>query len=239
MAHTDLSWQTTRPAEGFYASEVQLADRWPIRTFMPFGYEPNYPYPLLVFFHGQGDDEEQVLRLAPRLSRRNYICISLRGPDRLGLRQDGRAAYGWGQDGQCDGPIEDYVLRAVEQTRRSYHVHSERVYLAGVWEGATLAYRLGLSFPERFAGIISLNGQMPRRGCPLLRLNELRALKVFIGHGIANSIVPLTLARQDSRLLYTAGLSVHLQSYATTNRIHPDMLRDVNRWVMGHVNGDA
>ena len=239
MAHTDLFWQPTRPAEGFYASEVQLADRWPIRTFLPFGYEPNYPYPLLVFFHGHGDDEEQVLRLAPRLSRRNYICISLRGPDRLGLRQDGRVSFGWGQDGQCDGPIEDYVLRAVEQTRRSYHVHSERVYLAGVWEGATLAYRLGLSFPERFAGIISLNGQMPKRGCPLVRLNELRSLKVFIGHGIANSIVPLTLARQDSRLLYTAGLSVHLQSYATTNRIHPDMLRDVNRWVMGHVNGDA
>jgi phospholipase/carboxylesterase len=239
MAHTDLSWRSLRPTEGFYTSEVQLEDRWPVRTFLPIGYEPNYPYPLLVFFHGQGGDEEQVLRLAPRLSRRNYICISLRGPDRLGRGEDGRAAYGWGQDGQCDAPIEDYVLRAVEQTRRIYHVHSERVYLAGFSEGATLAYRLGLSFPERFAGIISLNGTMPRRGCPLLRLDDIRPLKVFIGHGIANAIVPLSLARQDSRLLYTAGLSVHLQCYPTTNRIHSDMLRDVNRWVMGHVTGDV
>ena len=49
---------------------------------------------------------------------------------------------------------------------------------------------------------------------------------------------PFNLARQDSRLLYTAGLSVELRSYPTTNRIHPHMLRDVNRWVMGHVAGD-
>ena len=51
-----------------------------VRTFLPTGYEPNYAYPLLVFFHGHGGNEEQVLRLSPRLSRRNYICIGLRGP---------------------------------------------------------------------------------------------------------------------------------------------------------------
>ena len=77
---------------------------------------------------------------------------------------------------------------------------------------------------------------MPRHGCPLLRLHEIRPLKVFIGHGVGNSLLPFNLARQDSRLLYTAGLSVELRAYPTTHRIHPDMLRDVNRWVMSHVN---
>lgn len=239
MAHTDLSWRYLRPKEGFYNSEVQLEEPWPVRTFLPTGYEPNYPYPLLVFFHGQGGDEEQVSRFAPRVSRRNYICISLRGPRRLDPQPGGSPTYSWGQDGQFDGPLEDYVLRAVEQTRRSYHVHSERVYLAGFCEGATLAYQLALALPERFAGVISLNGIMPRRGCPLLRLHDLRSLKVFIGHGIANALLPFSLARQDARLLYTAGMNVQLSSYPTTHRIHPDMLRDVNRWVMGHVNGDA
>ena len=42
------------------------------------------PIRLLVFFHGQGGNEEQILRLAPRLSRRNYISIGLRGPVSLG-----------------------------------------------------------------------------------------------------------------------------------------------------------
>src|SRR5947209_2737881 len=141
MPFTDLSWRHVRPAEGFYHSELPSPTRLPVRSFLPTGYEPNYPYPLLVFFHGQGGSEEQVLRLAPRLSRRNYVCIALRGPEVLGARPDGRVGYAWGRDGQFDTLVEDYVLSAVEQTRRSYHVHSERIYLAGVCEGATLAYR--------------------------------------------------------------------------------------------------
>jgi phospholipase/carboxylesterase len=238
MPRTDLSWRTSSLVEGFYTSEVQAVDRRPICTFLPTGYEPHYAYPLLVFFHGHGGDEEQVVRLAPRLSRRNYICIGLRGPENVGPRPDGRVGFAWAQDGTCDTTVEEYVLRAVEQTRRSYHVHSERVYLAGFCEGATLAYRLGLSFPERFAGVLSLNGTMPRHGCPLMRLPDLRNLRVFIGHGIANAVIPLALARRDHRLLYTAGLPVRMHTYPTTHRIHSDMLRDINRWIMEHVNAE-
>jgi phospholipase/carboxylesterase len=236
MLYPDLSRRDpSRPAEGFYTSEVQAPDRLPVRTFLPTGYEPRYPYPLLVFFHGQGGNEEQILRLAPRLSRRNFVCIALRGLQRLDSRADGRWGYGWGSD-DPESLVEDYVLRAVEHTRRSYHVHSERIYLAGFREGATLAYRLGLLSPERFAGVISLNGAMPRHDCPLLRLPDIRRLRVFIGHGIANAVVPLTLARQDFRLLYTAGLSIEMHTYPATHRLHADMLRDINRWVIGHCN---
>ena len=83
--------------------------------------------------------------------------LSLRGVELLGPRADGRVGYTWGSDGQYDTVVEDYVLRAIEQTRRHYHIHSERIYLAGFCEGATLAYRLGLTYPERFGGVISLS----------------------------------------------------------------------------------
>jgi phospholipase/carboxylesterase len=235
MAHTDLFSRSSRPAEGFYSSEVAAPHAWPLRTFLPTGYEPNYPYPLLVFLHGQGGSDEQVLRLAPRLSRRNYICIALRGPHPVGIRSDGRTAYSWGPDDQDDPLVEEYVFRAVEQTRRHYHVHSERIYLAGFREGAGLAYRLGLLFPERFAGIVSLNGALPRHGGPLLRLPEVRKLRVLIGHGIANSVVPLSMAKQDYRVFYAAGMPVAMNTYLTTHRIHPEMLRDVDRWVMDQI----
>jgi phospholipase/carboxylesterase len=236
MPNTDLSWRAFRPAEGFYTSELQSPRRLPVRTFLPTGYEPNYAYPLLVFFHGQGGNEEQILRLAPRLSRRNFICIGLRGPEPVGPRPDGRLGYAWSVESPDDTLLEDYVLRAIEQARRNYHIHSERIYLAGFREGATLAYRLGLMFPEKFAGVIALNGAMPRRGRPLLRLPELRQLRVLIGHGIANAVVPLALARADYRLLYLAGLDVQMHTYPATHRLHPDMLRDVNRWIIGMCN---
>src|SRR4051812_24498528 len=232
MPRTDFPASLFRPREGFYTSEVPAPCGWPLRTFLPTGYEPNYPYPLLVFLHGHGGSEEQILRLAPRLSRRNYICIGLRGPRPLAPRSDGSLAFSWGLDGPTAALVEEYVSGAIEQPRRHYHVHSERIYLAGFCEGATLAYRLGLLYPERFAGIISLNGALPRHGGPLFRFPEVRLLRVLIAHGIANSVVPLSMARQDFRLFYTAGLSVRLHTYPVNHGIHPHMLRDVNRWVM-------
>ena len=204
-----------------------------MRTFLPTGYEPRYPYPLLVLFHGHGGSEDRIL-LAPRLSRRNYIYQPA-GPQTLAAH-DGRLRYGWGVAGEFDELMEDYVLQAIEQTRRNYHVHSERIFLAGICEGATLAYRLGLQFPERFGGVISLNGLLPRERRPLFRWPTIRQLRVFMGHGIANAYAPLSLARKDQRLLYTAGLEVHLQTYLTNHRLHPDMLRDINRWIMECAN---
>jgi phospholipase/carboxylesterase len=238
MPLTDLAWRSRRPVEGFYTSIVEAPESLPVRTFLPTGYEPNYPYPLIVFLHGHGGSEEQVLRLAPRLSRRNYICIGLRGPEIIGTKPDGRLCRGWGHDGQFLHLVEDYLIRAVEETRRMYHVHSERIYLAGVCEGATEAYRIAFSMPERIAGVIALNGALPRGG-PLFRMAEIRNLKVLVGHGIANVGVPLTMARRAARLLYTAGMDVRMHTYATTHRLHPDMLRDANRWLMEQVNAES
>src|SRR5580704_9712929 len=112
MPQSDLTTWSPRPAEGFYTAEVPSLRGWPLRTFLPTGYEPNYPYPLVVFLHGHGGSDEQVLRLAPRLSRRNYVCISLRGPHAVGVRPDGRPAFSWGGAGGDDSQVEDYVLRA-------------------------------------------------------------------------------------------------------------------------------
>lgn len=237
MPRTDLSWRTRRPAEGYYTSAVETLDAQPVRTFLPAGYEPNYPYPLLVFLHGRGGNEETVLRLAPRLSRRNFISIALRGPHFVGNRPSGRACYCWGADDSGNSSIEDYIFHAVAKTRREYHVHSERIFLAGVCEGATTAYRLALSYPEKVAGVIALNGSLPARG-PLFRLPAVRGLKVLIGHGIANAIVPLSMARRDRKLLYTAGLDVRMHTYATTHKLHPDMLKDANRWVMEQITAE-
>src|ERR1700745_55829 len=93
MARTEASCLMRHP-EGFYTSavpaEAHAAPRWPLRASLPPGYEPNYPYPLVVFLHGHGGSDEQILRLAPRLSRRNYICIGLRGPEQTAPRPNGR-----------------------------------------------------------------------------------------------------------------------------------------------------
>src|SRR6266404_5364612 len=104
-------------------------------------------------------DHGPFARFCPPATSR-AICIRLRGPAFLGRNAEDIQAFSWGDSTQRT-LVEDYLLRAVEQTRRTYHIHSERIYLAGFAEGAAIAYRLGLTFPDKLAGVISLNGAMP------------------------------------------------------------------------------
>jgi phospholipase/carboxylesterase len=229
------------PSEGVYASRLPHLKSLPVQTFLPTGYEPNYAYPLIVFFHAQGGNDEQVLRLAPRISRRNCLYLSLRGPVSLNQPNDeGFDAFGWGEPGEHDEQLAEYLVKAIEQTRREFHVHSERVYLAGVAEGANVAYRMALRLPHRFAGVISINSTLPRPDDgPLFKDDEVKDLRVLICHGAANEVVPLELARRDFLALYGAGADVLLSTYPCTHVVHPNMLRDINRWVIRNVEYDT
>ena len=158
--------------------------------FIPRQYEPNYAYPLLVLLHGRGGDEEQLVRAMPALSWRNYVGLGLRGPE-LVTKRDRLVGFGWGGEfeqperrrarrkpailggrdrarGSCTIPSpkastawKQAVFTAILQTRRLLHVHSERIFLVGCGEGAAVAYWLGLTFPERFAGVVAINGWLP------------------------------------------------------------------------------
>ena len=100
-----------------------------------------------------------------------------------------------------------------------------------------MAYRLALRHPEKFAGVISLNGAMPGRGQgrPLFQLPAIRELKVFIAHGALNASIPVSMARADYRAFYAAGLDVQMETYATTKKLQSKMLRDLDRWLMDRV----
>lgn len=107
MAPIGSKWRLDRPVEGTDADPAVLPPAPPVavapplavpaprpplmcRTYLPDEYEPKYPYPLLVMFHPHGGCEGSVLDLMPRLSRRNFVGVSIRGPELLGVREDGR-----------------------------------------------------------------------------------------------------------------------------------------------------
>ncbi len=239
MAHTGSHWRLDRPLLAATLPELP-PQPFSVRTFLPDGYEPNYAYPLLVLFHPKGSNEEQALRLVPRISRRNFVAISIRGPELLGVREDGELACGWGNSDTAD-LVTTHILRAIEQTQKHVHIHTQRVYLVGLCEGATAAYRTGFALAEHIGGIASLNGAIPQApaGCPLFHFESMRHLRVMQAHGIANVVVPCSTAARDQKLLYAAGADVEFDTYPTTHRIHEHMLRDLNRWIIGHLNAET
>lgn len=226
MPATTFHETAEHPAEGFRSIVLPGHPNRPLRVYLPTDYQPKYAYPLVVLFHADGECEEHAARLVPLLSRRNYVALCLRGAVKLGLRSDGRPAFGW-SDGADGG-----AKAALAYTAAEYSIHPNRVFLVGVGEGAAAAYRVGHSLRNRAfraSGVVALNGMLPKGRVPTTDL------RVLIGHGIANPVVPFADARRAAARLTAAGAAVRVNRYPTSHRVHADMLRDANRWIMAQV----
>ncbi|MBA4063670.1 MAG: hypothetical protein C0501_08150 [Isosphaera sp.] len=224
MPDSTTERRPSRPTEGFTTARLPAHPGRPARLFVPSDYQSKYAYPLVVVLHDAGADEESAARLAPRLSRRNYVAVCPRGSVPLPPAAAGRRGYGW-----ADPAAEArYVSALVAHARQAYHVHPGRVYLVGVGAGAVVAHRLAAVTAA--AGVAVLNGP------PAVR-RPAAGVRVFVGHGAHNPVVPAGAARTAARGLAAAGADVRFRAYPAAG-LHDDMLRDVNRWVMDAVSPD-
>lgn len=197
----------------------------------PLHYERNYAYPLVVWLHSEGGDEREVRTVMQHVSLRNYVAVGVRGPARQ------RLGYCWPQTAQSIAAAELSILDAVSRARERYHIHSERIFVVGYESAGTLALRVALRNPERFAGAASLNGPFPEGYAPLARLESARSLKLLIAHCRDSRTYPIDRICQELSLFHTAGMAIHLRQYPCDDELTTQMLSDLDGWLMEQVTG--
>jgi phospholipase/carboxylesterase len=211
--------------EGPHASVVEdlHPQAAPTGLFVPEKYEPNYPYPVILWLHEAGRDESDLLSLLPRISERNYFGLSLRGP--LSLGETAADGFDWPSDVESVARLETEMYHTLCELRRNFHIHSERVFLAGQASGASLALKLLFRRPDWFAGVFAVGGELPAfdpQGTPLPDLSERRA---FL------TASPSEDQQQKARLWRSAGLNLITEAEDSAS-ISARRLSQLNHWVM-------
>jgi phospholipase/carboxylesterase len=199
----------------------------------PLHYEPNYEYPLLVWLHDAGGDEREVKRIIPLVSLRNYVSLAVRGTSSA---QDG---FAWPETADAILAAEARVAEAVDQARQRFNVHSRRIFLAGHGAGGTMAIRLALRSPDRFAGAASIGGSFPEQHSPLARLAAVRQSRLLIMHCRDSLTYSVEKVCDELALFHAAGMSVTLRQYPCGDELTTQMLRDLDVWLMEQVTGVA
>ena len=230
---TDLTAEPAKRQRAYVEQGVfpRLAMTRPTFTFAPMHHEPGYAYPLIVWLHGDGEDERQLMRVMPMLSLRNYVAIAPRGnasptPTKKGFYWP-REAY----DETLAG-----VLECLETVKQRYRISQQRIYLVGSGGGGTMALRLAFKNPCFFAGVASLDGPIPDDGMLLEHLKELRKVRIMIGLSRSSEKYPVAEVCEHLPMLHAAGLAVTVRNYPTAGTLQIDMLRDVDRWIMGSID---
>jgi phospholipase/carboxylesterase len=199
----------------------------------PLHYERNYAYPLVVWLHDAGGDERELKRIMPLVSLRNYVSLAVRGTSQF------ERGFGWAESADGILAAEARVAEAVAQARQRFHVHRERIFLAGCGAGGTMAMRLALRSPEAYAGAASIGGSFPQGHSPLARLEQARRLRLLIMHCRDSAGYRIERLCDELALFHAAGMTVTLRQYPCADELTTQMLRDLDVWLMEQVTGEA
>ena|GEM_PF-307646 len=209
----------------------------------PIHYEPDYAYPLLVWLHGTGSDEKQLMRIMPIVSLRNYVAVAPRGlsispPNALpsldlsvaAILQRPKEQFDWPLSNDTDhlATIEQRIFDCIAVAQERCNVADHRIFIAGFGSGGMAALRLATLYPECFAGAAMFGSKMPE-GCYVSpSWQMLQSFSVFLG---VDSSESESVCRM-MELFYTAGITASVQEYADAEHLTPAMLQDLNRWMM-------
>jgi pimeloyl-ACP methyl ester carboxylesterase len=115
---------------------------------LPPEYTPGRAYPVLFALHQLDEKPAEMLeRLGGWAGQYGYILVA----PRWGKVLAGAYGYTAAEQAAVTGVLSDL--------RRRYQVDSNRVFLLGFGQGAAMAYDVGLSHPDLFAGVIPVSGR--------------------------------------------------------------------------------
>jgi len=225
-------WYQSRMTPDRYSKAVSQSD-WPVSIFVPEQYEEAYAYPLLTWFHSDGNDEGQLDSVMRSVSSQNFIGLSLRGNQRLA---DG--SYCWNaKDSKVGGvPLSALLHLTTCRLRRAMHIHSERIYLAGAGRGADTALRVLQQHPEWFAGAVLLD--------PVCEFNEasdpaafasLKGKSVLCSVAHACGLENMARSVRMVRCLRDSGAQVEVDLTEDFFDPESEAARVIDRWVMNRV----
>lgn len=214
----------------FRLSDFHTPDlAFPHSLFIPEHYEAGYEYPVVVWLHSDASSEAELAEIMPSLSQRNYVAIAPRG---IHACRKKPGFYEWSLTDHAVTLAEEMIFEAVAHLDDRLSINPRRIFLAGYGKGGTLAQTIGLHYPEKFAGVLSMNGPFPTHSRPLARWKSAKSLPILWMHGNQSRQCSMDAMCDMLQVAFTSALMIHPIQFATGDDLPVEMLNKANRFMM-------
>ena len=202
----------------------------PYTLRLPKQYDPNQKYPLLVFLHGSGQDEQRLLD-KPR-SNGQFIELAPYGRDKF-------RAY--------SAPVSQRdIVDAIDDVKAHFSVDAEHVIIGGFSMGGYGALRAYYEHPDLYQGVAVfaghpdlanawLDGDFPNFLEPKY-LQPFKETPVFVYHGTQDAAIHVSLIEKMMVQMRAAGVEVtsrivegrgHVYQDADTHQMYINWLAEI------------
>lgn len=127
-------------------------------------------------------------------------------------------------------------IRALIRNEEELGIPAERIFLAGFSQGGALAYTVGLTHPDKLAGIVALSTYLP---VPELVAREAsaanRATPIFAAHGSEDEIVSLELGLKARTFLLEHGYACEWQEFFMPHAVCIEEIQAIGAWLKGRM----
>lgn len=128
---------------------------------------------------------------------------------------------------QSQKSVEELIAK--EQARG---VPANRIVIAGFSQGGVIALQTGLRQPRRLAGVMALSAYLPLAATVGKERNAANNdVPIFLGHGVADNIVPLPLGIASRDQLLKLGYDLDWHQYPMAHSVCPQELADIGAWL--------
>ena len=190
--------------------------------------------PLLIFLHGRGTNEDDLLGLADYLDPRFFI-VSARAPFPF---QQAPGSHTWYEVHEIGTPHPEQFAESYSRLRQFVHdmqtgypVDPKNTFLFGFSMGSIMSFALGLTVPGVVRGIVAHSGYIPENAGLTFAWKSLQNLSVFIAHGSEDPVIPIEHGRRANELLSATAADVTYREYPILHTISEESLNDVSDWL--------
>jgi len=192
--------------------------------------------PAIILLHGYGSNENDLFALASQMPA-NYYVFSVRAPYTIADEQ-----YQWYEIKRTEGNIEinfeqeelsrKKLIKFIDQLVLKYKLNKDKIIVAGFSQGGILAEAIGLTAPQKVAGVACFSGRYLAELKPMIKSKaQLQNKKVFLAHGTQDQLITINVAEENYKALKALGLNVHYKKDAIGHSISATLLKEFNLWL--------
>lgn len=192
--------------------------------------------PLLILLHGYASNENDLFSFNSQIPD-NWIVVSVRAPYKLN-----EGSYRWYDVKMVNQKItinteeeeksRNKLLNLIENITKKHKVNTRKIIVAGFSQGASMALAVGLTAPDKIAGVGVFSGRFMNEIKPFINPSIFfKSQKCFIAHGNNDAMLPIKYAFENQQELQSLGISVTFSEDAGAHSISSMQFDKFLQWL--------